>query len=699
MANHVLIITGNAGDANLLKTVLCNAERGEFIVEWVQQLSEGLKRLLAGGIDLIIVDLVLSDSQGGGTFDRLFASAPHTPIVILTAVDEEMVTSKIIQRGAQGYLSKGNLNNPLVALSLNNLIRRKSVEETYYLEKVRAEITLNSISDAVIGTDMLGNVEYLNIAAETMTGWSREEACGRPVGTVMHIIDSVTRELKPNPIDLVLQQNKAMSLMTGTTLVHRDGSESIIEDSIAPIHDWDEKMTGAVIVFHDITASQSMALKMAHLAQHDFLTNLPNRILLNDRIDQAIARAKRQGNRLAVLFLDLDNFKHINDSFGHSTGDLLLQSVAERLCACVRDSDTVSRQGGDEFVILVAEDRYVENAAVVADKILLAMAAPHFIAEHELYVTTSIGISAYPEDGNNSETLIKNADTAMYSAKENGRNTYQFFEQKMNVRVVERQSLESKLRKALNQQELLLHYQPIVNLETNVITGVEALLRWQHPEWGLITPARFLQVAESSGLMVQIGRWVLREACLQGKRWQEAGLLPSVISVNISASELCAQAFLKDVHIILSETGLDPRRLQLEISETVLMRDIEKSSEILAQLKEMGIKVAVDNFGLGLSNLSYFARFPIDVLKIAPTFVHDISVTTNSGNVASAVIALAVSFEKMVVAEGIEDHLQWAFLKVKHCQEGQGYLFSRPQAVDPFTLLLSEGVIDTCIPM
>ncbi|MBM9616447.1 EAL domain-containing protein [Desulfobulbus rhabdoformis] len=695
MTNRVLIITGDAGDAKVLKAVLSAAESGEYIVEWVRQLSEGLKRLLAGDIDLIVADLALSDSQGIATFERLYASAPHAPIVILTAPDQESLTSTAIQQGAQGYLSKGNLAPPLVPQYLQNLIRRKSLEETYYLEKTRAEITLNSINDAVIGTDMLGNVEYLNIAAETLTGWSREAARGRPVGTVMRILDGTTREPKPNPIDLVLRHNKTMALTTGTILICRDGHEAAIEDSVAPIHDWDGKMTGAVIVFHDITVAQSLALKMAHLAQHDFLTNLPNRILLNDRIEQAISRTKRQGTRLAVLFLDLDSFKHINDSFGHSAGDMLLQSVADRLCACVRGSDTVSRQGGDEFVILVTEDRYVENAALIADKILSAMAAPHFIAEQELYVSTSIGISVYPEDGQDAETLIQNADTAMYNAKEKGRNNYQYFKREMNARVVERQTLETQLRQALHRQEFVLHYQSIVNLETSVITGVEALLRWQHPQWGLTLPGRFLPVAESSGMMVQLGRWVLREACLQAKRWYDVGLLLNAISVNISASEFCAQGFLQDVRMILSEIGLAPRCLQLEITENMLMRDVENSSARLDKLKEMGIQVAVDDFGAGFSNLSYLARLPIDVLKIAPAFVHDIGLTTsNNGlsSLASAVIAMAVGFEKLVVAEGVEDHLQWAFLKVKHCDEGQGYLFSRPMAAAPFTLLLSEGI-------
>ena len=695
MASRVLIITDDAVEAEVLRKVLGNFREGTFIVEWVRQLSEGLGRLRAGGIDAIIAELALPDSQGIDTFDQLFAAARHTPIVILSAADDETLTTATVQHGAQGYLSKSNLDNSLVPQSLHNLIQRKAVEETYFLEKARAEITLNSISDAVIGTDMMGNVDYLNIAAEIMTGWSWEEARGHSIGEVMRIVDGNTRQPKPNPIELVLQHNAPMGLTAGTFLIRRDGHEAAIEDSAAPIHDWEGKMTGAVIVFHDVTASQAMALKMAHLAQHDFLTNLPNRVLLNDRVEQAISLAKRHGTHLAVLFLDLDNFKHINDSLGHSTGDKLLQSVANRLCACVRASDTVSRQGGDEFVVLVTEDGFTENAAQVADKILATLAAPHIIGEHELHVTTSIGISVYPADGEDAEALLKNADTAMYSAKEKGRNNYQYFKAAMNVRAVKRQAMEADLRSALQRQEFVLHYQPKVNLETGAMSGVEALLRWMDPKGGLVLPGGFMPVAENCGLMVPIGRWVLREACIQTKRWQEAGLLPHSIAVNISAPEFCANNFIEDLRAILTETGLNPRCLQLEITESVLMRDAESSVGILEQLKKMEVQVAVDDFGAGFSNLSFLARFPIDILKIAPSFVRDISSSTGSGVIASAVIAMAASLKQVVVAEGVEDQLQWAFLKVQRCDEGQGYLFGRPIAAEPFTALLARNLAKT----
>ncbi len=690
MLNRILILTDDSTDANILKDVLGNARDGRFDTEWVTQLSAGLERLRAGGIDAIIVNLSLPDSSGITTFDQLFAAAPHTPIMTLNTGEDETLAIEAVQRGAQGYLSKGFFGSPLVPQALRNVIQRKAVEEALYKEKARAEIALNSISDAVICTDISGNIDYLNIAAEKMTGWSRDEARGHPIGEVFKIINGVTRQPpEHNPVELVLQQDEPMGLAADTILVRRDGSEAPIEDSASPIHDWAGKLTGAVIVFHDVTAAQAMAVKMAHLAQHDFLTNLPNRVLLNDRIAQAIALAKRRGTKLAVLFLDLDNFKHINDSLGHETGDQLLQSVTQRLNACVRSSDTVSRQGGDEFVILLAEGKSDENAALTADKILTVLAKPHSVAKRELYATTSIGISVYPDDGHDAETLIKHADTAMYQAKEKGRNNYQFFRSDMNIRAVERQFIEANLRRALEKQEFVLHYQPKVNLKTGMITGAEVLLRWRHAEWGMVLPERFVPIAEDCGLIVPIGRWVLREACMQAKRWKDAGLAPLSIAVNISALEFRQKNFLEGVRTVLNDTGLDARCLELEITESALMQHADSSTAILRELKNMGVQLAVDDFGTGYSSLSYLKQFPLDVLKIDQSFVHDIVSATDDGIIVSALIDMGNSLKLRVVAEGLENKVQLAFLRARHCEEGQGYFFSGPLVAEEFAALLA----------
>lgn len=569
-------------------------------------------------------------------------------------------------------------------------------QEAFYKEKARAEIALNSISDAVICTDTRGYIDYLNIAAEKMTGWSREDARGHAIGEVFKIINGETRLPSPSPVDMVLQTNQPKSLPANTILIRRDGVEVAIEDSTSPIHNWDGKLTGVVIVFHDVSVAKAMVIEMSYLAQHDFLTNLPNRVLLNDRIAQAITLATREGTQLAILFLDLDNFKHINDSLGHETGDKLLQSVTKRISASVRSSDTVSRQGGDEFVILLQEGKNGEDAARTADKILAVMNEPHSINKSELNISTSIGISVYPADGLDAEALIKSADTAMYHAKAKGRNNYQFFKEAMNTRAVERQLIESKLRLALENKEFVLHYQPKVNLSTGKITGAEALLRWLHADWGEVAPQKFVPIAEDSGLIVPIGRWVLRQACLQAKRWKDAGLPDIAIAVNISAQEFHQNNFVTSVGDILSMTQLDPECLELEITESALMRDAQASTAILQELKNIGVKLAVDDFGTGYSSLSYLKKFPIDVLKIDQSFVKDITSVDDSGIIVSAVIGMGNNLKLRVVAEGIENQMQLAFLKARNCEEGQGYLFSRPLIAEEFATLLAMDLTTWC---
>lgn len=690
--NRVLIITANAEDAKTLAQALSNSRDGPYAIEVLTQLAPALERLKKDDIDAILVDLALPDSQGIATFDQLFAAVPQVPIMTLSAPADERLATLAVERGAQGYLTKGHFESYLVPQSLRNIIHRKAVEESVFLEKARAEITLNSISDAVIGTDMDGNVDYLNVAAENMTGWLRDDARGKPIKEVMQIVSGATRESRRNPIDEVLETDKPMKLAAGTVLIRRDGRERAIEDSASPIHDSNGHLSGAVIVFHDITDAQTMALKMAYLAQHDFLTNLPNRVLLNDRITQAIAVAARRKSHLAVLFLDLDNFKNINDSLGHGVGDKLLQSVAERLSDCVRRSDTVSRLGGDEFVVLITEDQHAEDAALTADKILLALARPHVLGENELQVTSSIGISSYPADGGSADALIKHADTAMYQAKQLGRNNYQFFTRDMNAQAQERQQLEAQLRRALPRQELVLHYQPKVNLRTGAICGIEALLRWNHPQLGQLLPIRFLAVASECGLMVEIGRWVLREACTQAKRWLDAGLEVGPMAVNLSAAEFRHKDFVAGVRAVLQETGLPAAALQLEMTETALMREAHASLEILQQLKALGIQFAVDEFGSGFSSLSHLTQFPVSLLKIDRSFVHKLDAADDNQAIVSALIGMGNSLGRRTVAEGVESEAQWAFLKANECVEGQGNLFSPALEAERMTVLLASGI-------
>jgi EAL domain-containing protein (putative c-di-GMP-specific phosphodiesterase class I) len=368
-----------------------------------------------------------------------------------------------------------------------------------------------------------------------------------------------------------------------------------------------------------------------------------------------------------------------------------LQSVALRLSGAVRNSDTVSRQGGDEFVIVLA-GKYGEDAALSAQKIINLLAIPHKIDALELHITTSIGISVYPEDGTDTETLVKHADTAMYCAKDKGRNTYQFFNGSMNVRAVERQFIDASLRKALSKKEFVMYYQPKINLITGAITGAEALLRWAHSNGEIILPGRFVPIAEESGLIVPIGRWALRESCVQAKHWIDKGFAPQTISVNISAVEFSQHGFYEGVRNILKETGLSPHCLELEITESVLMRDVKTSAEILRKLKKMGVQLAVDDFGTGYSSLSYLNQFPIDVLKIDKSFVSDITNPKDDGIIVSAVIGMGNSLNLRVVAEGIESQVQLDFLKARECEEGQGFYFSKPLAAHDFTALMTAGI-------
>lgn len=684
VVNTVLILTGNVDDAKILDNALATAKDGPFAVEWVQSLADGLARLRQGSIDIILADFFLADSQGIATFDELFKFTPPFPIMMLSNDEEEGLAVEAVQRGAQGFLTKGQFHNSLVPQALRNIIQRKRVEEALFVEKERARVTLESIGDGVLSTDVAGNVTYLNAQAEQMTGWLRDDAAGRPVAEVFHLIDGTTRQTARNPVEQVIEYKKPLGLLANSVLVRRDGYELPIEDSVAPIFDKIGAVTGAVIVFHDITKTQAMAQKMAHMAQHDYLTGLPNRMLLSDRLSQAIIYAKRHGTQLAVLFLDLDNFKHINDSLGHLTGDKLLESVAHRLVGQVRQSDTVSRTGGDEFVILLLEDTQAENAAITAEKIVQSLAKPHHVDAHELHVTTSVGISLFPGDGRDADTLIKNADTAMYHAKQKGRNNYQFFKGDMNVRAVERQSIEADLRRAIEREEFVLHYQPKVNLESGEIIGAEALVRWNHPDRGTIYPDAFITIAEDCGLIIPIGRLVLRQACRQARTWMDQGLESMTIAVNISALEFRHKDFLDGVRQILQETGLDPRLLQLELTESVLMRNVETSTTLLHALKEMGVQLAVDDFGTGYSSLSYLKQFPIDVLKIDRSFVQDISANKDNGVIVSAVIGMGASLNQKVIAEGVETQEQLSFLTAHHCKEGQGHFFGWPVPAEDF---------------
>ena len=566
----------------------------------------------------------------------------------------------------------------------------------------RARITLDSIADAVLTADARGLVTYLNPVAEVMTGWSFREAMTQPVETIFQVVDSRTREPFVSPLQRLRQPTpRSQPRDSGTaleyTLIRRDGFEYIIEDSVAVMHDPQGTAIGAVIVFHDITASRAAALRMAHLAQHDSLTGLPNRVLLFERLALAVVLARRHKKQVGVLFLDIDNFKQINDSLGHTTGDRLLQSVGRRLVSCVRSSDTVCRQGGDEFVVLLTEIETPLDAARISENIIDAFLNPHFIDEQELQVTLSIGISVYPDTDDIEDTaqhcaslVLQNADTAMYHAKLTGRNNYQFFQPTMNVRATRRLMQQNGLRRALKHDEFVLHYQPQVNLESGSIIGAEALIRWRDPEAGLIFPEQFISAAEECGLIIPLGKWVLRETCRQIRDWLDAGLSAVPISINVSSDELCHRDFSNGVRACLREFNLHERHIELELTESVLMRDVATTAYILGALKNSGIRIALDDFGKGYSSLSYLKQLPISTLKIDHSFIQDIENEKDGRSIVGAIISMGKNLGQRVIAEGVTNEKQRDVLLNLHCEAGQGTLFSPPLPANEFGALLGK---------
>jgi diguanylate cyclase (GGDEF)-like protein/PAS domain S-box-containing protein len=686
------LVEDSLGDKRLLREMLNKQGSHQTEITQIERLIDAEKHLAENPVDIIVLDLGLPDAQQLGAVKRAHAVAPRVPLVVLTGLDDGALAAQALQEGAQDYLIKGQIDARGLLRSLRYSIERKSMEEALFVATERAQVTLNCIGDAVACTDIEGNVTYLNLVAEKMTGWSLPEAAGRPLAEVFRILDAISRKIAPHPLDRAVDPNRTVHLPSNSVLIGRDESEIPIEDSVALIHDREGQVTGAVIVFRDVSAARAMALQMTHLAQHDFLTGLPNR-MLNDRVSQAIALAPRHQKKVAVLFLDLDGFKYINDSLGHPTGDKLLQSIAKRLVNCVRRSDTVSRQGGDEFVVLLSEVERPEDPAIAARRLLQAVAEPHSIDQHDLHVTTSIGLSVYPNDGLDAETLIKNADTAMYQAKENGRQGYQFFKPAMNIRAVERQSIEESLRRALERQEFALHYQPKINLSTGEIAGAEALLRWTHPVRGPVSPAQFIPVAEDCGLIQPIGNWVLREACQQARVWLEAGLPLETMAVNISAVQLRDENFLDRIFAILRDTALDPKFLELELTESVLMKHAESTESILKTLRSRGVQIAVDDFGTGYSSLSYLRKFPIDALKIDQSFVRQITTAPDETTIVTAMISMGRSLKLRVVAEGVETQAEMAFLQAHQCDQAQGYYFSRPVPAQQFARLLRTGIV------
>ena len=576
----------------------------------------------------------------------------------------------------------------------NDISARKAAERALFEEKQRVQVTLDSIGDAVVVCDRDLRVTLLNPVAELMTGWTEAEAIGRSTDEVVDLVDMAHGAAPLSPLRIALRDDRTVALQTDTALRQRNGRELPIEDSAAPIHDSNGAVVGGVMVFRDISELRTMAVKMSHLAQHDYLTDLPNRVLLHDRLSHALAAVPGGfGAAGAVLFLDVDNFKTINDSLGHQVGDLLLQEIAQRLVACVRDDDTVSRQGGDEFVVLLDRLNDPRDAARVADKMLRALHEPIEADGHSLHVTLSIGIALFPQDASDARTLLMQADTALYHAKRAGRDQYCYFSNNMSDKASSRLQLERQLRHALEHDELLLLYQPKVFHPEQRITGMEALVRWRKPDGSLATPSEFIPMAEESGLITALDEWVLREACRQNQEWQQMGLPPLAVAVNQSLARFDADRLLRNVRETLASTGLAPQFLQIEFTESQMFVDEARAQSLIEGLHALGVKIALDDFGTGYSSLRYLLQYRFDALKIDRSFVNGLPADARQDALVKAIVAMARALEAQVVAEGVESLAQIDALVAHGCREVQGYYYSYPLDGEAFARLQMQGAI------
>ena len=572
----------------------------------------------------------------------------------------------------------------LYLLMARNLRTVAEAQEALRLRDRAIESSINAIVITDYREDDLPIV-YVNPAFERMTGYASAEAMGR---NPRFLAAADVNQPELEAIQVALKEKRDCRVVLRN---HRkDGSMYWSELHIAPVKDDDGEVTHYVGVQNDITAMKKYQSEIEQQANFDSLTGLPNRNLLTDRAATAIVRAGRDAHGIAVVLIDLDNFRLVNDSLGHAVGNQLLRLVGERLGSALREMDTIARLGGDEFVLVLGEQESERTISSQMQRIVDVFARPFAVGEQELFVTVSIGVASYPQDGEGFDVLLKNAEVAMYRAKDLGRNTFQFYAAEMNARVAERLTMENWLRRAVEHRELLLHFQPQLDLRTGHIFGAEALVRWQHPKLGMVSPARFIPLAEQTGLIVPIGEWVLRAACAQNKAWQDAGLPPIAVAVNISARQFREKSLLKSVAAILEETGLEPRFLELEVTESAIMHDAEGVIAILQQLKAMGVMLSIDDFGTGYSSLSYLKRFPVDRLKIDQSFIRDLALGADSAAIVQAVITLGHSLNLKVIAEGVETAAQLQFLRQRECDEKQGYFFSRPLPAEEFRKLLEE---------
>lgn len=651
--------------------------------------------------DLILLDVMMPEMDGYAVLERLKANqdTQDIPVIFVTALDAKEDEQRGLSLGAVDYITKP-LSLPIVLARVATQLELKQVrdrlrDQNAYLEAevsrrvAENELILTSAGEGIYGTDTSGVVNFINPAAAAMLGYQRTELLGCCAYTIIHHSRADGSQELVEEFPLYSTLNAGLTLCNQElTIWRKDGKPLAVEFSSTPMLK-DGVLAGAVATFQDISERKAYVAQLEHQSNYDDLTGLPNRNLLRDRLSHAIERCLQDDSTLAVLLLNLDRFKEINDALGHDVGDLALRQLARRLQDTLEDVDTLARVAGDEFVVVAEAGE--ATASLVAQTLLNHLSEPSMIDGREFFFPASIGIAVFPKDGDEQQTLLKNASAAMYKAKAAGGNVFRFYEAEMNARSMERLELGNALRRALERDELLLCYQPQVNLRNGEIVGCEALLRWQRPGQALLQPGVFIPLAEEMGLIVSLGEWVLYKACTQNKVWQDAGLPSVTVAVNLSAHQFANQDVVALTEKVLLETGLDPKFLELELTESAVMADAEAFILATEKLKKLGVTLSIDDFGTGFSSLSYLKRFALDRLKIDLSFVRDITQDSGSASVALAIIALAHNLNLSVIAEGVETEAQMTLLRCRGCDDMQGYYFSKPVPAEEFEQMLREG--------
>lgn len=652
--------------------------------------------------DLVLMDVKMPHMDGFAACAamRTFPGGQDIAIVLVTGLDDYESIKKAFEVGATDFITKP-VNWPLLAHRVPYLLRASRAFCNLRRSEKRLSIAQDIASLGSWDWDRDKNSIYFSAQMYRIFGLAADQD-EADYETFLAFVHPDEQQLVKETVLRALAEKKPYSL--DYRIIPPDGSLRTVHEQADVVHDAQGNVVSMHGTVQDITARINAEEKIRFLAHYDSLTGLPNRQLFLEYVSQAIFTAQRDNSKVALLYLDLDRFKRINDTLGHSAGDKLLKEIANCLGDSVRSSDiiakasftkkpgvTLSRLGGDEFTILLTALAEEEHAARVAHRILELLSHPVRIAGQEVYVSGSIGISIFPSDGDDVDTLLRNADVAMYHAKENGRNTFQFFSEQMNNRAMERLNIETALKKGLERNELILYYQPQIDLRTGELAGLEALVRWLHPEMGLVPPSMFIPIAEESGLIVAVGEWVMFEACRQVRQWQDEGLTPIRMAVNISGLQFKQQSLIPVVQQALRQSGIEARYLELELTESSIMQNVDQVNETLVRLKEIGVHLSVDDFGTGYSSMSYLKRFPLDALKIDRSFVMDITTDPNDAAIIKAIIALARSLGLKTVAEGVETKEQLDFLRDEKCDSIQGFFISRPVLAADLEQFLKPG--------